>query len=84
MNIEKKLNRNDEKMRDLIKTNPSKWMLKFIFEPGYTIKNVLSVKKENPEDKKLNILTPIVMGLEVARLGLYGYTIYKIAEYFIK
>jgi len=70
-----------EKFKEEFDNHNAKWMTRMFIEPGYALRNVLSlpIKKEC-----FNLIRNITIGYEIARIGVYGFTAYQIADFFIK
>lgn len=60
---------------------PFRWFTRISLEPGYALRNTNSLPKETPNLKSFKNR---VIAYEIARLGIYGFGIYKIVEHFIK
>lgn len=61
--------------------NPGKWLSRMILEPGYALRNVMSLPKDTPN---LSSLKKQVIGYEIIRLGGYGVVAYSLIEAFVK
>ncbi len=64
-----------------LNNHPFRWFTRISLEPRYALRNVNSLPKETPNLKSFKNR---IIAYEIARLGLYGFAAYKIAEHFIK
>ncbi|MCX6750503.1 MAG: hypothetical protein NTZ83_03525 [Candidatus Pacearchaeota archaeon] len=77
----------ENKFQKEFMNHTKRWFLRELFEPGYMLKNAYSIPKEKLKKNgalEYGLLRYGTIGLEAARLGMYGLAIYKIADLFIK
>lgn len=77
----------ENKFEKEFKNHPKRWLARMLLEPGYITRVSYSVPEEELEKKgpfEYSLLRYAPIGVEVARLGMYGLAIYKIADLFIK
>ncbi len=66
----------ENKFKEKMEKHPNRWTLRLMLEPGYMLKNCLTIPKEKREG-----LITLVGTAEVGRLAVYGFIAYKIADY---
>jgi hypothetical protein len=77
----------ESKFREEMINHTVRWFVRLTIEPGYALRNVLSLPEEvKRKEPKNNLATmyAAAIGTEVLKLGAYGALAYKIAEHFIK
>jgi hypothetical protein len=77
----------EDKFKKEFKNHTGRWFARMLLEPGYMTRNVYSIPKEklkNNGSLQYCFIRNGTIGLEVARLTMYGLAVYKIADLFIK